>query len=137
MPKSKKLWRRCSEGEFSEKAACPSAPHLTVDFHPEVTLVFHRELAHLEVMFRGSGLGQDIIVLLLFPSSYGGTGFEPEAVVSSLQDVAAVGQAIEECGRHLRVPKDGCPFAEAQVRGDDDTCAFLELAQQMEEQCAA
>jgi hypothetical protein len=51
--------------------------------------------------------------------------------------VAAVGQAIEECGGHLGVPKDGGPFAEAQVRGDDDAGAFVELAQQMEEQRAA
>jgi len=36
------------------------------DFHPEVTRVFNRELTHLEIMFRGSGLGLDIIVLPLF-----------------------------------------------------------------------
>jgi hypothetical protein len=79
-------------------------------------------------------LGQDIIALPFFPRSYGGTGFEAEAVVSGFQNVAAVGQAIEECGCHLGVPKDGGPFAEAQVRGDDDAGAFVELAQQMEEQ---
>ena len=62
-----------------------------VDFHAEVTQVFHRELTHLEVMFRGSVLGQDIIVLPLFSSCYDGTGFEAEAVISGLQDVAAVG----------------------------------------------
>ena len=66
-----------------------------VDFHLEVTQVFHRELTHLEVMFRGSGLGQDIVALLLFSRSYSGTGFEAEAVVAGLQDVAAVGQAVE------------------------------------------
>ena len=64
---------------------------LGVDFHAEVTQVFHRELTHLEVMFRGSVLGQDIIVLPLFSSCYDGTGFEAEAVISGLQDVAAVG----------------------------------------------
>ena len=64
---------------------------LIVDFHAEVTQVFHRELTHLEVMFRGSVLGQDIIVLPLFSSCYDGTGFEAEAVISGLQDVAAVG----------------------------------------------
>jgi hypothetical protein len=36
-------------------------------------------------------LGQDIIALPFFPRSYGGTGFEAEAVVSSFQNVAAVG----------------------------------------------
>jgi hypothetical protein len=69
-------------------------------------------------MFRGSVLGQDIIALLLFPRRYGCACFEAEAVVSGLQDVAAVGQAVEECGRHLGIAKDRGPFAEAQVRGD-------------------
>ena len=110
---------------------------IAVDFHTEVTQVFHRELTHLEVMFRGSGLGQDIIVLPFFPRSYGGTGFEAEAVVASLQDVAAVGQAIKECGCRLGVPKDCGPFAEAEVRGDNDTGPLVEFAQQMEEQRAA
>ena len=110
---------------------------LIVDFRPEVTRVFRRELTRLEVMFRGSGLGQDIIVLPLFPCRYGWTGFEAEAVVSGLQNVAAVGEAVEECGRHLGIAEDRCPFAEAQVRVDDDARAFVELAQQMEEQCAA
>jgi len=108
-----------------------------VDFHPEVTRVFHRELTHLEVMFRWSGLGQDIVALPLFPGRYGGTGFEAEAVVAGLQDVAAMGQAIEECRRHFGIAKDGGPFAEAQVRGDDDAGPLVEFAQQMEEQRAA
>ena len=75
----------CTE-EFWETATSQD-----VDFHAEVTQVFHRELTHLEVMFRGSVLGQDIIVLPLFSSCYDGTGFEAEAVISGLQDVAAVG----------------------------------------------
>jgi hypothetical protein len=70
-------------------------------------------------MFRVSGLGQDIIARPLFPGRYGGTGFEEEAVVSGRQDVAARGQAIEECRLHFGITKDGGPFTEAQVRGDD------------------
>ncbi len=111
--------------------------HQSVDFHPEVTRVFHRELTHLDVMFRWSGLGQDIVALPLFLGRYCGAGFEAEAVVAGLQDVAAMSQAIEERRRHLGVSKDGRPFAEAQVRGDDDTGALVEFAQQMEEQRAA
>ena len=38
-----------------------------VDFHPELTRVFHRELTHLQIMFRGSGLGQCMAGLLHFP----------------------------------------------------------------------
>jgi len=33
-------------------------PLMSVNFHAELTRVFHRELTHLRVMFRGSGLGQ-------------------------------------------------------------------------------
>ncbi len=49
-------------------------------------------------MFRGSDLGQDMIFLLLLFGRYGRAGFEAEAVVSGLKDVAAVGQAVEQCG---------------------------------------
>jgi hypothetical protein len=88
-------------------------------------------------MLQVSGLGQDIIALPLFPRCDGCTGLEAEAVVAGLKDVAAVGQAVEECGRHLGVSKDSGPFAEAQVRCDDDAGALVEFAQQMEEQRAA
>jgi hypothetical protein len=64
-------------------------------------------------MFRVSGFGQCMIVLPLVLRRYGCTGFEAEAVVSGLQDLATVGQAVEECGRHLGVAEDGGPFAEA------------------------
>ena len=45
---------------------------------------------------------------------------------------AAVGEAIEQRCGHLSVPKHTGPFAEAQVGGDDDACAFVELAQEVE-----
>ena len=83
-------------------------------------------------MFRGSCFGQDIIVLPLFLGRYGCTGFEAEAVVSGFKDVAAMGQTVEECGRHLGVAEDSGPFAEAQVRGDDDAGAFVKFAEQVE-----
>ena len=40
----------------------------SVDFHAELTRDVHRELTHQRVMFRGSGLGQGMIDLPLFPS---------------------------------------------------------------------
>lgn len=49
--------------------AVPEAPNMTwsmdfmadrVDFHPEVTRVFHLELTRLKVMFCGLCLGQDV-----------------------------------------------------------------------------
>ena len=63
----------------------------------------------------------------------GGAVFESEAVVSGLEDVAVVGQAVEQCGRHLGIAEDARPFAEAQVGGDDDAGALVKLAQQVEE----
>ena len=63
--------------------------------------------------------------------------FEPEAVVAGLQDVAVMGEPIEERGGHLGVAEHAGPFAEAQVGGDDDAGAFIEFAQQVEERRAA
>ena len=48
-----------------------------------------------------------------------------------------MGEAIEQGGRHLGVAKDCGPFAEAEVCGNDYAGALIELAQEMEEQCAA
>jgi len=50
-------------------------------------------------------LGQCITALLLFWRRYGSTDFEAETVVAILQDIAAVGQTTEKCGRHLGIPK--------------------------------
>ncbi len=59
-------------------------------------------------------------------------GLEPKAIVSGLQDVATVGQAIEQRGGHLRVAEDRGPFAEVEIRGDDHASALIEFAQQMD-----
>lgn len=46
-------------------------------------------------------------------------------------------EPIEERGGHLGIAEYGGPFAETQVGGDDDAGAFIEFAQQVEEQRAA
>ena len=48
-----------------------------------------------------------------------------------------VGEPIEQGGRHLGVAKDRRPLTEAEIGGDDDAGALVELAEQMEEQSAA
>lgn len=48
-----------------------------------------------------------------------------------------MGEAIEERRRHLGVAEHAGPFAEAEIGRDDDAGAFVELAQQVEEQGAA
>ena len=48
-----------------------------------------------------------------------------------------MGEVIEQRCGHLGVAEDGGPFAEAEVGGDDDAGALIELTQQMEQQCPA
>jgi hypothetical protein len=45
---------------------------------------------------------------------------EPPAVIAGFDDVAMVGQAIEQRGGHFGVPEDARPFPECEVGGDDD-----------------
>ena len=48
-----------------------------------------------------------------------------------------MGEAIKQRGGHLGVPEDAGPFAEGEVGGDDDGCAFVKFADQVEQQLAA
>ena len=63
-----------------------------------------------------------------------GAVLEAEAVVAGLDDVAMMGQAVEQGRGHLGVTEHAGPFAEAEVGGDDDTGALIELGEQVEEQ---
>ena len=45
-----------------------------------------------------------------------------------------MGEAVEQRRRHLGIAEHGRPFAEAQVRCDDDAGSLVELAQEIEEQ---
>ena len=47
-----------------------------------------------------------------------------------------VRQTVEGRGGHLGVAEDRGPFAEAQIGGDGDAGALVELAEQMEQQGA-
>ena len=62
---------------------------------------------------------------------------EAPTFVAGLDDVAVMGEAVEERGGHLGVAEDGRPFAEGEVRGDDDGALLVELADQVEEQLSA
>jgi hypothetical protein len=64
-------------------------------------------------------------------------GFEAEAIVPGFQDMATMGQAVEQSRGHLGITEDSRPFAEAEVGSDDDAGALIKLAQQMEEQRTA
>lgn len=44
---------------------------------------------------------------------------------------------IEQSDRLLRIDEDGPPLTEAQIGCDDDARAFIELAEQVKEECTA
>ena len=62
---------------------------------------------------------------------------EAPAVVAGLDDVAVMGETIEQRGGHLGVPEHAGPFAEGQVCGDDDRGVLVEPADEMEQELAA
>jgi len=65
-----------------------------------------------------------------------GAVFEPPAIVAGFDDVAVVGETVEQSGGHLCVAEDGGPFGKGEVGGDDDRGLLVELAHEVEEQLA-
>ena len=63
--------------------------------------------------------------------------FEAPAVIAGLDDVAVVGQAVEQRGRHIGVAEHTGPFAEGEIGGDEDGRALVEPADEMEQKLAA
>src|SRR3546814_2591097 len=62
---------------------------------------------------------------------------EPPALVAGLDDVAVMGEPIEQRGGHFGIAEHGRPFAERQVGGDDDRGVFVKSADEMEQQLPA
>ena len=60
------------------------------------------------------------------PGWHSGAVFEAPALVAGFDDLAMMGQAIEERRRHLGVAKYTGPIAKGQVGGDDDRGALIE-----------
>src|SRR5260370_27503259 len=63
--------------------------------------------------------------------------FESPAVVTGLDDVAMVSQAVEQCSGHFGVAEHAGPFAEREIGGDDDGRALVEPADEVEQELAA
>ena len=63
--------------------------------------------------------------------------FEAPGIVAGLHDVAVVCEAVEQRGRHLGVAEHAGPFTEGEVRGDDDGGAFVEPADEVEQELSA
>ena len=66
-----------------------------------------------------------------------GSALEAPAVIAGFNDVAMVGQAIEQGGGHLGVAEHTWPFAESEVSGDDDRGTLVEPADEVEQELAA
>jgi hypothetical protein len=54
------------------------------------------------------------------------TAFEAPTVVAGLDDIAMVGQAVEQRSGHLSIAEHAGPFAEGEVGGGNDRSAFVE-----------
>ena len=55
---------------------------------------------------------------------------EAVTVVASLDDVAMMGEPVEQRGSHLCIAKNTGPFTEVQVGCDDDRGLLIEFADQ-------
>ena len=62
---------------------------------------------------------------------------ESVGIVACFDDVAVMGDAVEQCGGHLEIAKDLPPFAEGEIGGDDQAGLLVEAADEVEEQSAA
>lgn len=58
--------------------------------------------------------------------------FEAPGLVASFDDLAVMGEPVEQRSGHLGVAEHGRPLAEREVGGDDDRCALVKPADQME-----
>ena len=63
--------------------------------------------------------------------------FEAPTVVAGLNDIAMVGQAVEQRGGHLGIAEHAGPFAEGEVGGDNDRGAFVKPANKVEQELTA
>ena len=108
-------YARPSRTPFSAAISVNRRPNLTPDRRPILTPLKSTSPDHgARPVGAGGGEG----------ASAGGvsvrSGFEAPAVVPGLEDVAVVGQAIQQRGGHLGVAEDAGPFAEGEIGGDDD-----------------
>ena len=62
-----------------------------------------------------------------------GAVLEAPTLVAGFDDVAMVGQAVEQRGRHLGIAEHAGPFAEREIGGDDDGRALIEPANEVEQ----
>ena len=59
------------------------------------------------------------------------------AVVAGLDDVAMMGETIEQSRRHLRITEHARPFAKSEICGDDHRGPFVKAADHVEQKLPA
>ena len=62
-----------------------------------------------------------------------GAVFGAPGLVAGFDDLAMMGEAVEQRGGHLGITEDAGSFAEGEVGGDDDRRALVKLADEVEE----
>ena len=63
--------------------------------------------------------------------------FEAPTVIAGLNDVAVMGQPVQQRRSHLGIAEQAWPFSECEVSGDDDGGALVEPADEVEQELAA
>jgi hypothetical protein len=107
----------------------------SIGLQRKLTLVLHRILHCLGE----PSMAQDLVVFPFFRLlvDSGGTVLQAVALVTGLDAMAMMGQAVKQCVGHLGAPEHAGPLREAQVGDDDQAGALLEFADQLEEQRTA
>ncbi len=62
-----------------------------------------------------------------------GYDLEAPAFVAGLDDVAVMGEAVEQRGGHFRIAEHARPFAEGEIGGDDDRSSLVEPADEIQQ----
>ncbi len=117
------------KAELTKRLA--TVPAEIPDIHPNVAGVYRRKVARLakaeSIRWRRRTIGHD------FAGAGSGSVLEAPALVAGLDDLAVVGETIEQRRGHLWVAEDGGPLAEGEVGCDDDRGAFVEPAHEVAE----
>lgn len=64
------------------------------------------------------------------------SGFEAPAVIAGFNDVAVVGQPVEQRGGHLGIAEDARRFAKDEIGGQNDGGVLIKPAHEVEEKLA-
>ena len=62
---------------------------------------------------------------------------EAVGLIASFNDVAVMGEPVQQCRGHLGITEDSGPLGKRQVGGDHNACALVQLGQQVEQQSSS